>query len=132
MKVKLNQKMKGRDGKPIGEITQGYALNEARTDLATDEKGNFLVVTFTDPKGEAITLKDICIRSLLSDAGDNPQSPLDKDIKAKRYALFYKLSNCKNGTVELESEEITTIKDVIWLVEGTLMAGQACNMLEDK
>ncbi len=72
-----------------------------------------------------LELKEICIQSLLSNIPD------DQTDKYKKYKLFKKFHEA-NNKIDLESEEITLVKELIGKVYGTLVMGQAYDMLEGK
>ena len=97
MKIKLNQQLVGVDGEtPIKD------------------------------KDQNITLKDICIRALLT--------PIEKDsmkTKLEKWDTFKKIRDSKDFIVELKSEEIVLIKDSMGAIEPQLILGQCIEMLEN-
>ena len=95
MKIKINEELKDAQGKSIpGE------------------------------RGEVITLKEVCIVSILSVVqGD------DQQTKMLKYDLFKKL---REATVEVDltAEEITVVKKAIAHFQPQLIMGQCFEMIE--
>ena len=60
-----------------------------------------------------------------------PNEQVEPDEKYKKYLLFQKFHNA-NGTIDLESEEVSLVKSRIGKAYGTLVMGQAYDMLEGK
>lgn len=130
-KLNLSVPLVDEKGVPVGTTRSCYVL-ESDGETFKKKDGEYLVATITDPKNEKI-VKDAIIEALLSDANENPQAALSKEVKAKRYSTFYKISQAKDLTkVDLSSEEITTVKEVCWLAMPTLLAGQIEHILEGK
>lgn len=96
MKVKLNEELKGVDGIEI---------------LKND-------------KGRPITLRDVCINSVLS-----PMEGDDDRKKFERYEIFKKIRDTEDCV--LSSEEITTLKKTIAKHNPPLIMGQCWDLLED-
>lgn len=81
---------------------------------------------------KAITLSAICVNSLLAilpDAQGRPQVVTGQE-KVKRFQLAQKIN--RGGEIELETEEIAKIKDMVGKVQNVLVTGQAFKMLEGK
>lgn len=75
-----------------------------------------------------LTLKDICVNSLLSVQQDDKEKE-----KFERFEIFQKIKNpSEEGFVELSTNEIVVIKKVIGIFQPPLLLGQAFNMLENK
>jgi hypothetical protein len=130
-KLNLSVPLVDEKGVPVGTTRSCYVL-ESDGETFKKRGEEYVIATITDPKNERI-VKDAIIEALLSDANENPQAALSKEVKAKRYSTFYKISQAKDLTkVDLSSEEITTIKEVCWLAMPTLLAGQIEHILEGK
>jgi hypothetical protein len=97
MKIRLNQELTNVDGK-----------------------------TFIKDKDQTVTLKDICIRALLT--------PIEKDtmkLKLEKWDIFKKIRDASHDVSELKSEEITIIKEAMGVFEPQLILGQCIEMLEN-
>jgi len=80
-------------------------------------------------KDGAITLKSICINSLMANYQD--EKNLSGEEKFKRYELAMKIS--ENGKdVDLKAEDISLIKQLVGKAFTPLVVGQTYKMLEDK
>lgn len=101
MKVKFNQKVYGVDGTP----------------LKAD-------------KGRDLTLKDVCISSILGPAGTRP----DEDTDEKKYHRFQIYKKIKDGKdeVDLTANEIVDLKKAIGKHQPSLVMGQCWDYLEQK
>ena len=98
MKVKINQKIMGVDG-----ITPLSNIDKKNTDL---------------------TLKDVCINSLLS-----PVQGEDRKKKIAKYEVYEKLRDAKIE-VELTIEDLALIKECNGIFQPQLLLGQCDRMLE--
>jgi hypothetical protein len=99
MKVKINEKLVGVDGK---------------TPLPS--KAEF---------GPYLTLKEICIRSILSPI------ETDKDMeKMTKYDLFKKFRDCKTNEIDLKAEEVVLLKKAIGKFQPPLILGQCYELLD--
>lgn len=105
MKVKLNQCLLKIDGEKLyKEIMEGGKLVETKNEFQ---------------------LKDVCINALMANIeGDK----IDGLEKMKRYLLATKIQ--KANELDLKSEEIVKLKELIGKVYGVLIVGQAYEMLE--
>jgi len=74
--------------------------------------------------GHPVTLRDICINSLL-----RPVEKEGREEKWKKYEFYKKL---RDGTevMDLKSEEISKLKELIALFHPQLVMGQCFEMLE--
>lgn len=116
-------------GQKLGATKQCYVLEPDKKTIAKQGEG-YLMATITDPT-EEVSVKSAIIESLLSDASDNPQAGVPSEEKAKRFAVFFKISQSKDDTkIDLSSDEIVLIKKVCWLAKPTLIAGQIDHILE--
>jgi hypothetical protein len=97
MKIKINETLKGIDGV---EILKG-------------------------DKGHALTLKDICVNSVLT-----PIQEDDDRKKFEKYEIFKKVRDAKDF-VELTVEEIALTKKAIGKIQPPLIMGQCYEMLEN-
>lgn len=131
MKVDLTKKIIGLDGKPIAGVKEAFIVirdsNTGREDFMKDEKGNDVTIVRDTPK-EAITLKTHLISSLLFD----PKGAIPVEEKVKRYALFFRIENAKNNTIDLEAEEIALCKKCNNEYANILAAGRVNSLLEGK
>ena len=95
MKIKVNQALKGFDDAPL--------------------KGD---------KGVIVTLKDVCINSLLT-----PIQGDDEKVKWEKYEIYRKLKESK-VEVELKLEEVTMLKKCVGRIQPHLLMGQVWEILE--
>lgn len=87
-----------------------------------------------DMKGKAVkfgeelmTLETVLVQALLmTDEKENP----NMDVKYKRYRLCKKISGAKE--VDLTSEEVVMLKDLVGRAFVTLISGQVYDLLEGK
>lgn len=79
-------------------------------------------------KKEAITLKSVAINGLLAQV-DSQKDPISQQEKLDRYALALKIRNSKSK-IDITSEEVTKIKKTVSDIYSTMVAAQACLMLE--
>lgn len=79
-------------------------------------------------KKEAITLKSVAINGLLAQV-DSQKEQISQQEKLDRYSLALKIRNAK-GKLEVTSEDVTKIKKTVSDVYSTMVAAQACLMLE--
>jgi len=126
MEIKLDKDFLDIDGK-ILNAERECCVQKSNGDLA---KSNGQLVTIMVPTpDEKVTLKTVCIQSLLA---EYPNEPLvDPDEKYKKYKLFQRFDNA-NGSIELEAEDIVIIKKWVGKYCNTLVQGQAWDMLEEK
>jgi hypothetical protein len=75
--------------------------------------------------GKTITLKDVCIVSLLVPVKDE-----DDKSRFSKYETWKKIRDAKDDIVELSSEEIVLLKGLIGKNEAQLVMGQCWDMLE--
>ena len=85
------------------------------------------------PITEDYTLKSICIDVLFSPEMTPDGRPVQVDgiKKFERWELASKIYNA-NGIIELKSEEVTQLKDLIGKGYGPIIVGQAWEALEGK
>jgi hypothetical protein len=96
MKIKINQILKSVDG----------------------------VEPLKGEKGRPLTLKDVCINSVLTPAeGD------DEKKKFEKWEIFKKLRDNENE-VELSIEESATLKKAVGKIQSVLIMGQVFEFLE--
>ena len=96
MKILINQKLLGLDGKtPI-----------------------------INPDKSFLTLKDVCVNSILS-----PLQEDDQKAKYEKYEL-YKILRDANTEVELTAEHIVLLKKCIGKFQPPLVMGQCFDLLE--
>jgi hypothetical protein len=95
MKIKINEKLKGVDGKDI--------------------------ITGTNA---AMTLKDVCISSILSPIQDD-----DEKKKFEKYEI-YKLLRDAKIEVTLTAEQIAVVKKAVGKFQPPLVMGQCFELLE--
>jgi len=70
-------------------------------------------------------LKNACVEALMV---NNPKEEIDGNEKMGRYLLAMKIE--KANELDLKSEEIAKIKNLIGAVYGVLVVGQCFEMLE--
>lgn len=126
MEIKLNQEFKDKDGKVMNAEKECCILKPDGS-LAKTSDGNYVIKIIPTPD-EKVILKRICINALISEYTDEVITP---DEKYEKYLLFQKFHEAKNK-IELETDEIVLVKKWIGKGFGTLMMGQAWNMLEGK
>ena len=102
MKVKINQKIMGVDG---------------LTPLPNPDKSTGKILI-------ELTLKDVCINSLLS-----PVQGEDRKKKIAKYEVYEKLRDAKIE-VELTIEDLALIKECNGIFQPQLLLGQCDRMLE--
>lgn len=74
-----------------------------------------------------LTLERVLVQAcLMTDEKENPSM----DVKYKRYKLCKKLSGAKE--IDLSSEEVVMLKDLVGRAFTTIVAGQAFDLLEGK
>ena len=96
-----------------------------KTDGTLAEKdGNLIVVSVPTPD-KKFRLKEVCIKSLLAEVKD------DTTDKYEKYKLFKKFHEA-NKEIDIDSGEIELVKGLIKKCYGTLVFGQAYEMLEGK
>lgn len=97
MKIKINEKLIGVDG----------------------------ITPITGPEtNAALTLKDVCINSILS-----PIQEDDQKAKYEKYELYKVLRDAK-AEVELAAEQIVLLKKCVGKFQPPLVMGQVFDMLE--
>jgi hypothetical protein len=96
MKVKVNETLKGIDG----------------------------VEVLKNERGKGLTLKDICVNSILS-----PVEGDDDKKKFEKYEIFKKIRDAK-ADVELSIEEVALVKKSIGKIQPPLIMGQCFEFLE--
>jgi hypothetical protein len=80
------------------------------------------------PGTEDLTLRDVCVNSLLSTKrGDE----IDGKTKLERYELAKRIHEA-NGEVELSSEEVTMVKNLVSVFFGIAVYGFCDHVLEGK
>lgn len=81
-----------------------------------------------------VLLRDVCISALLTELPRAPGTPApSKDDRKKRWKLCMKMQKSeddKKPTVELESDEVQFLKDVINEIHPVLICGRAGELLE--
>jgi len=87
----------------------------------------------TNEKGmmedQEINLKSVCVQTLMS-AADNAQKPLPAEKKLRYWELGRKIN--AGGEIDLPSEDITALKEVIGEFPSVLIVGQATDLLEGR
>lgn len=126
MKINVVQSLKNMDGVAINSTKECVILASNGVDLVKNAKGEE-VITIIDQKDKSLTLKKVCVDSLLL----NTQDDTSGDEKAERYMLAMKIHEAKKE-VDLESKDIVIIKELIGKNYGPLVVGQAHLMLEGK
>ena len=93
--------------------------------------GSILKARVKDDSGEekerTFTLKWACTESLLA---SYPREEIKGEEKMKRFRIAFKIE--QGGEIDLESEEITKLKELIGINCSPLIVGQAWKMLEGK
>jgi len=74
--------------------------------------------------GKELTLKDVAIGALLM-----PNQHDDFKKKMEKYKLYEKIMDCKTINVDLISEEIVLIKNLIGEIQPSIIVGQTVKML---
>lgn len=124
MKINMTQELLDVDGKPINSTKECVILDMEGNIIKKGGKEVITVITTDD----SLTLKKICVDALLMNSQDEKISGEDK---AKRYQLAMKIHGAKKD-VDLESGDITTIKEIIGKNYGPIVVGQTHLMLENK
>ena len=95
MKIKINQKLVGVNGKDI-----------------------------QTPESNAMTLKDVCIGSLLT--------PVQEDKEKEKFDKYtiYKKINTSKSEVDLTIEELAIVKKAIGKFQPPLILGQCWELIE--
>jgi hypothetical protein len=86
-------------------------------------------VEMKDTKGNAATLRGVCVEALLASYED--ERALAGEEKLKRWELAMKIKKAQDPA-DLSVEEISLIKKLIGKAYGALVVGQAWSMLEGK
>jgi len=107
MKIKLNQALLKMDGEKMFK-------EELKDNKMVETKNEF-------------QLKDACVNSLMANV---EKEEIDGVEKMKRYLLATKIQ--KANELDLKSEEITKLKEIIGKAYGVMIVGQAYEMLEGK
>ena len=89
------------------------------------ESNGVLVTVMVPTPDQKIDLETVCIQSLIAEI------PNDETDKYEKYKLLQKFQKA-NGKIEIESSEIELVKGLIKKLYGTLIVGQAFDMLEGK
>lgn len=100
MKINLNTKLKTLDGRPIKNQIEG------KSDADLD-------------------LKIVCTTALLGNYNEN----IDGNEKAKRYQLALDIQK-SSDSIDLKSEEITLLKELIGKAFATLIVGQSYDLID--
>jgi hypothetical protein len=79
-----------------------------------------------DQSGTNLTLREVCIKSLLTPIKDE-----DERKKWKRYEIFKKVRDGAD-TIELKAEEIVLVKEYVGKTQPVLVMGQCWELLEGK
>lgn len=88
---------------------------------------NFNGSSIKDEEGKEITLKNVCINVLLMHI---PKEEINGEEKFKRFKLAHRLD--AGESIDLNSSDISLLKDLITKVYSPLIVGQAYLMLENK
>lgn len=115
MLLNLNQKFVNTDGKVIQDVKV--------VEDGTDKNGN--------PKKKQIS-NDLTLHRIVSLALIEPVTKIPDGDKVKYFELALKINAAKAGTIELEAEDITLIKNAVKPRFGVLIVGEAMRMLEGK
>jgi len=89
-------------------------------------KGVDGVETLKTDNGRNLTLRDVCINSVLT-----PLEGDDEKKKLEKYDVFKKIRDAKEKEIDLTAEEIVLIKRAIGKVNSTIVVGQCFELLED-
>ena len=122
MEIKLNKDFIGLDGKVMNSEKECCIL---KPDGTIAESNGSVVTTTVPTPDKKLELKKVCINALLANIPD------DQTDKYEKYKLFQKFHKA-NSKIELESGEITMLKELIKKFHETLIMGQAYDMLEGK
>lgn len=129
-KINLSKTVIGLDGKAIGATKDAYVIIRdsatGKEEFLKNAQGEEVPITKEIPN-EALTVK----KQLMSVLLITPQGMAATD-KAERYALFWRIENAKNDTIDMTSEEITLCKKCLNEHASILVAGRISQILEGK
>jgi hypothetical protein len=129
-KIDLKKEVKDIEGNSIG-TKQCWVLEPNKKDLVKNADGSYMMITLNDTANK-LTLKNVIERCLVADVPlEAGKQQLTREEKVERSALFFRIQQA-NGSIDFDAKEISTIQDIIWATESTLIAGQACSYLEPK
>lgn len=126
-KIDVTQELKDLDGVSINSQKECVIVDQ-RGEFVRDSNGNELV-KIVKQKDKAMTLRKICVDCLLANAAQGEK--ITGEDKAKRYQLAMKIHETKKD-IDLESEEISLVKELVGNNYGPLVVGQVHLMLENK
>lgn len=129
MKIDLKQVLKDKEGKAFGKKISCLVVDKETNEFVKKDGGGLFLATYDNKELDA-TLKDSLIDAMINEPQKQGET-LSKTKKRDRYRI-YKMLIEANGSIDLESEDITTLKDALWNQESTLVAGQCCDMLENQ
>lgn len=124
--IKLNKDFTDIDGKVMNAERECCVILDSGK-FAHNSDGSLLTRSVPTPD-EILTLKKVCVQALLADFA---QEQIPSDEKYEKYKVFEKFHNA-NGKIELDAKEVVLVKKWVGKSWGTLVMGQAYDMLEDK
>ena len=126
MKIKINSVLKNMKGKPLN-ATQPCCVIDKDGNFIKDENDTFAIKIVETPS-EKQTLKDICMEVLM---GMSPDEKVDGKEKYERFKLAMKIGEVKEQ-IDLKSDDVTKIKELIGKIYSPLIVGQCYDILENK
>ena len=127
-KINLDQPILGLDSKPLNSTKEAFVIIRDRItkteEFLKDPNGNDVMIS-KETVEDTLTLKKQLINSLLFNA-----SEITPDDKAKRFALFFKIEQCKDEELELTAEEVSLCKKCVNLYASILIAGRVCMLID--
>jgi len=129
MKIDFNYKFKTFIGDPIREQASSLTIEQLLDIENWQEFDNFRNEL---SKGKQSTLRSVATNVLLmTEIGGNGRArELSGDKKVERYDLAMKIHKSPDGLVDLKSEQVTLLKELIAKAYGPLMVGQAYEILD--
>lgn len=125
-KVNLQTELKDLEGNKINAVKEYAIFDQNSGEFLYEEDGSLAVRNLQDP-GRGITVGDVIKQSLTSTAPENDKEKSQKDFEIAVSIQF------SDGTIELESDEISRIKELVnKMVSNKLIAGQVFNVLEER
>jgi len=124
-KVKLKEKIKQLDGKPVKWRVPGSPIIPGIEELEKMSKVE-LIEIITSAKEKEVDLKMVCTTALLGSYGDER---IDGYEKSERGGLAQEIYNAIQE-IDLSSEQITLLKMVIGKAFGPLVVSKAYEILD--
>lgn len=125
MKINVNQLLRKLDGIPLNSQKECVIIDQAGNFIKDNQDRELIKIVKTD---DPFTLKQACVDALLMNTQD--EKKISGTDKMKRFELSIKLY--KGGSIDLKSEEITLLKELIGENYGSLIVGQVYLLLENK